>query len=38
MKIKKLAALALSCAMVVAGGAMFAACGDEKDQIGRAHV
>lgn len=31
MKIKKLAALALSCAMVVAGGAMFAACGDEKD-------
>lgn len=31
MKIKKLAALALTCAMVVGGGAMFAACGDEKD-------
>ncbi|MDE7439723.1 MAG: hypothetical protein K2N23_04370 [Clostridia bacterium] len=31
MKLKKLAALAMSCAMVITGGAFFAACGDNKD-------
>lgn len=31
MKIKKLAALAMTCAMVVTGGALFAACGDDNN-------
>lgn len=30
MKFKKLAALAMACAMVVTGGALFAACGDDE--------
>lgn len=34
MKIKKMAALAMSCAMVITGGALFAACGDDDNNEG----